>query len=247
MCSARQYPGSEQGPGTDGGEDAVLPTHLGFRTGERGTHTSRTIMLAELRALLSAVPDQARRETYLHAVIEENVLGKRTGATRKLTAQRLSELYGLDPAVPLFRVLSELWDLDESGRPLLACLCANARDPLLRLTGPVVLNASEGGTVSKHEIGEAVAEATGDRFNPAICEKIARNAASSWTQSGHLSGRSRKVRTPATATPAATAYALVLGYMTGARGQGLFQTYWTRLLDRSPVQMDALARHWRAL
>ena len=65
----------------------------GFRAGERGTHTSRTMMLEELSHLLEAVPGDVAREQYADAVMEQNCLGKRTAATRKLSLQRLTELY----------------------------------------------------------------------------------------------------------------------------------------------------------
>ena len=73
----------------------------GFRSGERGTHTSRTSMLDELSHLLEAVPSEANREEYAVAVVEHNCLGKRTTATRKLSLQRLTELYALEPHVIL--------------------------------------------------------------------------------------------------------------------------------------------------
>ena len=77
----------------------------GFRSGDRGTHTSRTIMLDELSHLVDAAPGEVSRGDYADAVMEHNCLGKRTAATRKLSSQRLTELYSLDPAVPLFRIL----------------------------------------------------------------------------------------------------------------------------------------------
>ena len=43
-----------------------------------------------------------RDEPMYHAIIDQNCLGKQTVSTRKLTCQRLSELYGLDPSIPLF-------------------------------------------------------------------------------------------------------------------------------------------------
>ena len=102
---------------------------LGFRFGDKGTHTSRTMMLAELTALLDARTGRATREEYRKAILEENVFGKRTAATRRLTAQRLNELYALDPEVTLFRLLRFFWQADALARPLLALLCACARDP----------------------------------------------------------------------------------------------------------------------
>ena len=102
----------------------------GFRIGDKGTHTSRTIMFKELDLLFEDQEQAAPREAYVSAIIDQNCLGKQTVSTRKLTCQRLSELYGLDPSIPLFRILRYLWQVDETGRPLLALLTALARDPL---------------------------------------------------------------------------------------------------------------------
>ena len=55
-------------------------TLWGFRSGDRGTHTSRTIMLDELSQLLDAVPGDVRRQDYADAVTHDNCLGKRTAA-----------------------------------------------------------------------------------------------------------------------------------------------------------------------
>ena len=75
----------------------------GLRFGGRGTHTSRTMMLVELRELFRSLPPETDRNGYLAAIVEDNVLGKATEATRRLTSQRLGELYGLDRGLPLFR------------------------------------------------------------------------------------------------------------------------------------------------
>ena len=94
----------------------------GLRFGDKSVHTSRTIMFAELRELLAAVPPEAVRADYVAAIVDENVLGKATIATRRWTGQRLGELYALDQRVPIFRVLRRLWPVDVPGRPLLAML-----------------------------------------------------------------------------------------------------------------------------
>ena len=64
--------------------------------------------------------------------------------------------------------------------------------------------------------------------------KIGRNTASSWTQSGHLRGRTNKVRVKAQSHPTSVAYALFLGYLCGSRGEALFHTDWAQLLDAPP-------------
>jgi len=222
-------------------ERGSLPVQYGFRDGNQGTHTSRTVMIDDLRRLLAATPATAVRADYRRLIVEENILGKRTIATRKLSATRLGEIYGLDTGVILFRALRYFWDYDEAGKALLAGICAHARDPLLRMTSPVVLPTPVGEVVTTQQLYDALSLATGDRFNANILHKIARNASSSWEQTGHLVGRNTKTRHQATATPATTAYALLLGYLTGMRGLRLFETYWVSLLDANHDTIDTMA------
>lgn len=214
---------------------------FGFRYGSKGTHTSRTMMLSELRYVLDAVPKKASRADYVAAIIDDNVTEKKTVATRRLTSQRLSELYALDPDVTLFRVLRRFWNTDEAGRPLLALLCALARDPLLRASATTVFELKSGEELSRQEMTEAIQSAVGDRLNESIADKVVRNASSSWAQSGHLKGRVRKIRQRVQPTPLSTAYALLLGYLLGGRGRRLFSTIWARALDVTTDQLIALA------
>ena len=216
-------------------------SRIGFRFGEKGTHTSRTIMLAELEHVLAAAPSDSRRDDYAKAIVEENTTGKQTASTRKLTNQRLGELYALDPTVPLFRILHRLWNLDLRSHRLLALLCGLARDPLLRATAPPVLAMAPGTELARQHLTDAVRDAAGGRFNENVLDKVVRNAASSWTQSGHLKGRVRKVRQRVSPTPGSTAYALALGYLLGYRGQRLLETLWAKVLDVSTAEFLGLA------
>jgi len=227
--------------------DEVRLRDAGFRWGKKGTHTSRTIMLAELRAVLANCPPDATRADYLAAIHEDNCLGKRTAATRKLSSQRLSELYTLDPKVPLFRVMRRCWYVNRDGQALLALLLALARDPLLRVTGPPVLQMRPGEELARQQMTDALNREVGDRLSESTLDKVVRNAASSWTQSGHLKGRGRKIRQSVTPTAVTTAYALLLGYLTGARGAALFETFWAEVLDAPTGELMRLAVDSRRL
>ncbi len=198
-------------------------------------------MLGELKHVLRAAPACSLREDYARAIIEENAASKHTQSTRKLTAQRMGELYALNPAVPIFRIMRGFWDLDERSHPLLSLLCALARDPLLRATAPPVLSMTPSTEVARQDLTDAVRDAVGSRLNDSILDKVVRNAASSWTQSGHLKGRVRKIRRCASPTPGSTAYALALGYLLGYRGQSLFETLWAKVLDVSTAEILRLA------
>jgi hypothetical protein len=212
----------------------------GLRFGERGTHTSRTMMLVELRDLLGVLPAGTDREGYWEAIVGENVLRKATQATREQTAQRLGELYGLDPLLALFRVLRRVWTADEAGRPVAALLCALARDPLLRSTARPVLGLAEGAELIRGSFLETIRAAVGDRLNAAVLDKVARNAASTWSQSGHLAGRMRKLRRRIMPTAGPLALALWLGSLEGLDGQQLLASRWTAVLDRSPKELESL-------
>ena len=222
-------------------ESLAALTGAGLRFGDRGTHTSRTIMFAEVTELFAVVPADARRGDYAAAIIDDNVLGKQTTATRRLTNQRLGELYGLDPRLQLFRVVRQLWEVDKEGRPLIALLCALARDPLLRATAPSVLSLSEGSELVRASFLDALRESTGSRLNDAVLDKVARNAGSSWTQSGHLQGRVRKIRQRVHPTVGPAALALWLGSLEGLAGERLLDCRWIRVLDRTGGAMVELA------
>jgi len=78
-------------------------------------------------------------------------------------------------------------------------------------------------------------------LSDATLDKVIRNAASSWTQSGHLSGRTFKVRRRIEPTPAAVTFALYLGAKLGFRGDELLTSGWIKALDCTPSQALDLA------
>ena len=214
-----------------------------------GTHTSRTIQLPGLRVLLAAVPAHAESAQYKDAVVEQNVLGKKTLNSRQRSYRYLRELYGLDPCILLFRALRDLWEADAKAQPLLAMLCSLARDPALRATAPAVLPLPQGEAVTADDLARALMDRYPGTYSDAVANKVGRNAASSWTQSGHLAGRTGKTCARAACRPAAVAYALLLGRLDGAVGEGLFTTFWAQVLDvpRTVVleqAMTASQRGW---
>lgn len=195
-------------------------------------------MLADLRVLLASVPADSASDGYARAVIDDNVLGKQTESTRRLATQRLRELYGLNPRLPIFRALRRVWGVDEPGRPLSALLCSLARDPLLRSTTEAVLGLHQGAELIRTVLLEAIRRSVGDRLNESVLDKVARNAASTWCQSGHLSGRIRKVRQRVNPSPGPLAFALWLGTLEGVAGEQLLRSRWARVLDRNAGELE---------
>ncbi len=205
-----------------------------------GTHISRTIMLAELEALLAAVPMGSPASEYRDAILLRNVLGKTTDSTRQKSLRHLRELYALDEKTPVFRLLRTLNALDPASLPLLAMLVAWSRDHLLRSTTPAVLNASEGEHVESNALAQAVLATFPDHYSALNIDKIGRNAAASWTQSGHLAGRANKLRRRIKPTVVAVTLALFLGDAAGYHGAAVFSNPWCRLLDLDPDRAKSM-------
>jgi hypothetical protein len=78
-------------------------------------------------------------------------------------------------------------------------------------------------------------------MNDSTLEKVCRNAASTWTQSGHLKGRTLKKRRIVMATPATVAFAIYLAYAAGFRGAEIFSSAWLRVIDCDPSRARHLA------
>lgn len=214
---------------------------LGFRFGDKGTHSSRTLMLGELGAVLATAPGDADRAVYAAAIIEGNCLEKPTASTRRLSNQRLGELYALDHFVVVFRVLRGLWNVDPNARPLLAMLAALARDPLFMASAAPVLSQRAGMEIQRAPIREALRKLVSERMNDDTLDKVVRNVSSSWTQTGHLTGRTFKHRQRVSAPPTAAAFALWLGQAAGFRGEELLTTGWLAALDCTATSARALA------
>lgn len=215
---------------------------FGFSFEKGGAHIARTIMLDELVTLLD-YDNFASVEMidFQKAIEEENCLGKRSLQTRKLTRKHLVELYSLNPSTTVFHALLYFWKREFSGRPLLAFFCAYTRDSILRTSAPFILKYPEGAVISREDLETYFDNIEPDRFSKATLKSTMQNIVSSWTKSGHLIGRAKKIRSRANATPGAVSYALFLGYLNGIRGEALFHSEYARLLDCSMERAIELA------
>ncbi|MGH3426366.1 MAG: hypothetical protein ACRDQZ_02130 [Mycobacteriales bacterium] len=208
-----------------------------------GATTSHTIVVPALQLLLTKVGAHAPAEAYEEAVMEDNVLGKDTVESRRRTLRYLRELYLLRDDSFLFRALGDLWNDDPTGQPLLAGLCALARDPVFRASAKAIFDTEPGDEVTSADLAQAVAGSFSESYSDATLAKIGRNTFSSWEQTGHLDAiaRTMKVRRRAVCTASTTAFALFLGHLEGLAGSSLFETVWARALDQPRAHLIDLA------
>lgn len=215
---------------------------LGFKFGRSGAHSARTMMLAEITELfhgrgVEAIPAQYQEDIELF-----NVLHKPTEKARKLSWRHLVDLYGMDTAIPLFRVFRRLWESDESARPMLACQMALARDPLLRLSQDKILSLVPGQWLPREDMEQSLDEQCPDRFSQAMLKSLAQNVNGTWTHAGFLEGRVKKHRAEPDVRPVNVVFALLLGYLQGATGNRLFTSEWVCLLCCRQERLLELAR-----
>lgn len=205
-----------------------------FAIGNLRTTASHTIGVPHLVELLREVPRSARAEQYREAVVDGNILGRPTQTGRQRSFRHLRELYFLDPARPEFRALRHFWDIDPSSRPLLAGQLAFTRDELLRASFAAIADLPAGSNVTSADLTAAVAAVFGNDMSESTLGKTGRNTGACWTQTGHLAGRAKKVRTGVEASPAAIAYAAYLGYLDGGRGLNVLDNSWSQILGIGP-------------
>lgn len=222
---------------------AVTGTEIVRGNQSGGATTSHTIVVPSLQLLLREVGTRASGPDYEHAILEDNVLGKSTIGSRKRLLRYLRELYLLRTDSVLFRALGDLWNDDPSGQPLLAGLCALARDSVFRASARAIFDTESGDEVTSSALAQAVTDAFPDSYNESTAAKTGRNTFSSWEQTGHLRSTTRtsKVRQRAVCTPSTTAFALLLGHLEGVAGDALFDTLWARALDRPRAHVVDMA------
>lgn len=209
--------------------------------GSLRTTASHTIGVPHLVELLRAVPADAPHERYREAVVAENVLGRPTQAGRQRSFRHLREFYFLDPSRREFAALRRLWDVDSAAQPLLAGILAFTRDGILRASFQAIQQAPAGAIVTSDDLTKAVTAVYGTDLSEATLGKTGRNTGACWTQTGHLAGRTKKVRQTVEAFPAAVAFAAYLGHLAGNRGVGVLDAPWAALLDLpAGAALDAL-------
>lgn len=212
---------------------------FGFRLTGGGAHQSKTLMIAEIGALLATRP---HADTDFRAkILDENVLGKTTASARVSIHRNLSSLYGLSNAPALTKAFFELAKGNSQSQPLLSLLVALARDPLLRDTAQPIAEAPVGELIRWPALAHAISTAHEDRFSEKMLRSLAQNCASTWTQTGHLHGRYAKKRSKVHATAPIAALAALIATVCGFSGPAILSSAWFKILDLSPdAALDAL-------
>ncbi|MCB0520341.1 MAG: hypothetical protein H6577_03630 [Lewinellaceae bacterium] len=201
-------------------------------------HTARTLMFAELaRVMDHGIQD----DSYLDA-LEDNVANKTTKTNLKFTNQLLTRLYCFEINDLAFKCFKHFWQLaTEQEQPILALLYALGNDYLLSESAVVVMSTPLGEKVAVEKLEENLEQYHPGRFSPKTRRSVAQNIASSWKQAGFITGKVKNIRTQPEVTYLVTAFALLLAYLHGDRGDFMLNSKWVKALGIGEDKVRELA------
>ncbi|MDB0068518.1 hypothetical protein N9E90_03875 [Akkermansiaceae bacterium] len=212
---------------------------LGFTPNVTGGHMARSMMFNEIEVLQSALPLDTTPPDYKYAIEQQNILAKPTQSSRQKSYRHLVELYGLDPSLVIFRTMRRLGQEAPGDLPLLAMLCTYCRDLQLRRSFELIQKLPPGEHLTRERMEEHLEVSFPDQFSAAMKKSLAQNVNTTWTASGHLEGRSKKIRAIPRSGWASSTFAMFLGYLLGLRGQILLSSDFGKLVALEPAQLVA--------
>jgi hypothetical protein len=212
---------------------------FGFSEAKVGGHSARSMMFQEMCILIRALPVVVITSDFARAIIDENVLEKPTQSSRKSSLRHLIELYGLDTSKALFRVLWQLGHADLDSLPQLCLVCAYARDPQLRRSFELLRSIGSDEVLERASMERHLESGFPERFSPAMKKSMAQNVNTTWTFGGHLTGKAKKIRRLPEPRPSSAAYAMLVGYLTGLRGELLIDSAYADLVASNRSQLLA--------
>lgn len=178
-------------------------------------HTARTIMFLEL----SKVMDFSVEKDNYQESMSNNVFGKKSQEGIKNTSSYLVRLYGFDISTSGFRAFKYFWlDCNHEERALISFILALNKDYLLQESISVVSNCKVGDKATIEAMMENIEKYHSSRFTEKTLRSIAQNIASSWKQSGFITGKMKNIRSVPQVTYKVVAFAMLLSYLSGERG-----------------------------
>lgn len=201
-------------------------------------HTSRTIMFAEL----SKVMDHALCDDRYLESLNENVVNKLTKSNQKKTTGFLKQIYGFDVSFPPFICFKYFWQItDVKDRPILSLLYALCKDSLLGESISVIISTAVGEKVSKLRLEENIEAHHPRKFTNNTRSSATRNIISSWKQAGYIIGKVKNIRTQPNHCYHSVAFAFLMAYFNGDRGDFILSSKWVQALAISESQVRELA------
>lgn len=164
------------------------------------------------------------RDNYFEAM-KNNVFGKKSEDGIKKTSNFLAQLYGFEISNMKFRAFKYYWtDGDIHEKALITFLYAINNDYLLRESINVLSSTSIGSAVPVEKFMDNIEQFHPTKYSAITLRSIAKNIASSWKQAGFIIGKVSNIRTNPHVTYKVVAFAILLSYLSGERGDFLIKS-----------------------
>jgi hypothetical protein len=207
------------------------------KIGQISVHSSRTIMVTELEKIM----DFSIESGDFFGALRENVFGKKSSDGIQKTGNYLRRLYGFEKNDPAFMAFLYFWkSADSNEKPLLALVYAVNRDYLLRESMDVIINTRIGEKAAIEEFETCIEKMHPNQYSPKTRKSMAQNIASSWKQAGFITGKVKNIRTTPQVTFKAVAFAMLLSYLGGERGDFIMHSLSVNALCLSEAKIREL-------
>ena len=202
-------------------------------------HTSRTIMSSELIDVLN-YPKNGLEHSH---VMERNIFNKKTESSLKKTIRYLTQLYVFKKEDIRFKVLEDYWQhVSEEEKPLLAFLFAISKDYMLQESVPWVKSVPINDKAVIEGFEDKIKDQHPNRFSSKTLRSVAQNIASSWKQAGYIEGKVKNLRVKRTPSYLTVAFAFLMAYIDGARGEYMADHPSVKALDVSNEELHQLIK-----
>lgn len=197
-------------------------------------HLARSMMYGELETVLNYLQSEKISPIIVKkAIIEQNCLAKNTGNNRVSTCDKLISHYILNEEVEFFRSFYFFWHKNEFTKNVLAFLFSFSRDRILYEMVPYVVSFDSGAEITLGQMEGVLSEKYGHKYRESTLRSMVQNLRSTLTQSGHLKGKVKKIKSKPVLDSNGIAYALYLGYTLGIRGELLFESEFMKAIECS--------------
>ena len=201
-------------------------------------HTARTLMFEEL----SKVMDFSIEKDNYQESMANNVFGKKSEDNIKQTTKFISQLYSFDLNFPPFKILKYFWQItDGNEKPIIALLFAIQQDYLLTESISVVTESKLLEKVEIEKIEANIEKYHPNRFTKNTLRSVAQNIASSWKQAGFITGKVKNIRTQPELSYNCVAFAFIIAYLNGLRGDFIVSSKWVKALCLNENQLREMA------
>jgi len=202
-------------------------------------HTSRTMMFSEL----SQVMNHGVEGGDFNEVLNSNVSNKLSNTNLIKTNQYLKHLYGFNNEDLLFRCFKHYWTLvNNEKKSILALLFALSNDYLLRESIDIVINTKVGEKVAIEKFDENIEKYHQGKYSDNTRRSAAQNVASSWKQAGYIQGKVKNIRVQPIHDYYTVAFALLLSYLHGNRGDYILLSKWIKALSLNAEELRGLIK-----